>query len=291
MDIYSAEAHVKKLLAYVQSLADTKPRMYGKSKERLKEVAMICKQIIFVISEIVQEEVLCDDISEFGESNSEVNAVLDEMQEQLAKLREFTSYDDKQDSSTTTSKLKPVERKRIIKAYRLALKKVAEADSGFECADECAKMLYDWFEVRFIKTSSSGFRYNIRRIPGWIRDFVMLYGYAVHDGSRSEFKSRFYSWLDDIRNSESQSRYAVPYDVYQFNRSPDADKVSLEAAVIWDIMLDNGLSDICSNDPDSLMLEDDAVYTLCCELDLNKMDNYSNYREDPKVLKFVQLGS
>ena len=44
-----------KLLTYVKNVADSKPRMYQKSKDRLRDIAGTCQKVIQIISEILQE--------------------------------------------------------------------------------------------------------------------------------------------------------------------------------------------------------------------------------------------
>ena len=116
MDIYSAEIQVNKLLDYVKSLSDAKPRMYQKSKDRLKELASTCNQVVSVIAEILQDEALLSDQDEFGGSNvNDFNAVLNSMEDQITELRQFlstprtTSYDT--DLNSTSAK------KQAIYAY------------------------------------------------------------------------------------------------------------------------------------------------------------------------------
>lgn len=276
--------HVRKLLEYVESVADEKPRMYEKSKYRLRDLASTCNKVVSVISEILQEEVLMDDIDEFEDAAPDVDELLASMEEQLGKLREFTATGTKATTVTVT----PSSRKKAIAAYRNAFKSMISVSSGYEYADECASMLWNWLDLRFYKTTArSTFRYNMKRFPTWVRDFVILYGYSVHTHSSDKFMFEFHKWLELIQETDAKDKYAVPYNVYQFGKYVDESKLTLESAVIWDILLDKGLRQLCIQDDDGLYLEEDAIYELLGNLKPEELDNYSDYKQDDSVIDYL----
>lgn len=281
MDIYSAEVQVKKLLNYVMSLSDSKTRMYQKSKDRLKELAGTCNQVISVISEILQDEVLVDEQDEFGGSTSDFNAVLNSMEDQISELRQFLRAPRVSSTSTTSTNSK----RQALVTYKHCLSSTAESDIAVVEAEGCAKMLWNWFNARFLSGPSS-FKYNMKRFPGWIRDIVILYGYHFETHTLETFREEFYNWISTI---PSGNNYAVPYEVYKFDKFPDPEFMTLSAVVIWDILLDYGLRDLCCDASSELYPSEDCVYALVGSMKSSVMDPYQNYLYDPSILSKCNL--
>lgn len=279
MDIYSAEIQVNKLLNYVKNLSDTKPHMYQKSKDRLKELANTCKQVIIVISEVLQDEVLQDDQEdEFASSNSsDFNLMLDSMESQLSEMRQFLCLSQKSVTPKTSS---VSAKKHAIFAYKQCLSMLSQKKMIIHEAEDCSNLLWSWFQVRFL-SGDKNFKYNMKRFPNWVRDIVILYGYHFENDSIAEFTSNFYDWLSSI--PAGTNNYAVPYDVYCFDKSPDPKLMNLSAAVLWDILLDNGLRDLCANSSDMYPSED-CVYSLVGAFNSAVMDPYQNYLYDASIL-------
>lgn len=281
MDIYSAETQVKKLLNYVMSLSDSKTRMYQKSKDRLKELAGTCNQVIAVISEILQDEALVDDRDEFEGSASDFNAVLNSMEDQITELRQFLSSP--RTDSTSTASLNA--RKQALVTYKNCLSSIANSDVAIVEAKDCGELLWSWFNARFLSGPSS-FKYNMKRLPGWVRDIVVLYSYHFENKTLESFKDDFYKWIATIPKGNN---YAVPYEVYSFDKSPNPELATLSAVVIWDILLDYGLKDLCCDSSSELYPSEDCVYTLVGSLKSSVMDPYQNYLYDRTILNRCNL--
>lgn len=283
MDIYTAEIQVNKLLNYVKGLSDSKPRMYQKSKDRLKELANTCNEVVLVIAEILQDEALISDQQdEFGGSeSSDFNSMLNSMEDQILELRQFLNAP-KPDVSKETSNNK----KRAINTYRYCLSSLSSANILVEEAEDCSKLLWNWFETRFL-TYSETFKYNMKRIPRWIRDIVIMYGYHLECGTLAEYNRQFKDWIDSI--AVGNNNYAVPYEIYQFDTDPTADYATLSSVVIWDILLDYGLRDICIESSSGLYPSEDCVYNLVGSLNSSVMDPYSNYAYDHSILEKCNL--
>ena len=281
MDIYSAEIQVKKLLNYVMSLSDSKTRMYQKSKDRLKELAGTCNQVIAVISEILQDEALVDDQDEFGGSASDFNAVLNSMEDQITELRQFLSAP--RTSSTSTVSVNA--RKQALVTYKNCLSSVANSDIAVVEAKDCVNLLWSWFNARFLNGPSS-FKYNMKRLPGWVRDIVVLYSYHFENHTLETFKDEFYKWIATIPKGNN---YAVPYEVYSFDKSPDPELATLSSVVIWDVLLDYGLKDLCCDSSSELYPSEDCIYTLVGSLKSSVMDPYQNYLYDRTILSKCNL--
>ena len=308
MDINSAEKNIKKLLAYVQDLADSKPKMYQKSRGRLKDMAETCKEVVTLISEILQDETLNDDEVEFG-SKSNIASVLDSMQDKILQIRSFAGVETVEPVSDTASASEesnsvpdvvdsvhktasPSAKRQILRTYKEVLRSVSTADFRYDSVYRCAKLLWDWFEARFVKTVyGSDFKYNMKRFPIWIRDIVILYGKAVRDDEYVTFDAKFRVWVDTLTSAEGANiRYAVPYSVYEFEKSMRPEDMSLEAVILWDILMDCGLSSLCTSVVDDYYLKEDAVYDLCSTLNPGVLDRYVNYVDHPEILSELRLG-
>lgn len=295
MDIYGAEIQVNKLLNFVKDLSDSKPRMYQKSKDRLKDLALTCNEVISVIATILQDESLVDNSNdEFGGSNvDEVNAVLNSMQDQIYELRQFINapmYVDmdvdyhvvqsNEISKKESSNYLHEDRKLALKSYRKCLSELSDSSMQVLEAEDCSQLLWTWFSTRFI-VNTSNFKYKMSMLPEWVRDIVIMYGYNHESNSIESFKSRFNSWLESIN---SDMNYAIPPDVYH----PDSSMMTLTAVVIWDILLDHGLRNLCRDDSD-LYPSEDCVYDMVGAVDGNIMDPYTNYAYDPSILTKCNL--
>lgn len=307
MDINSAEKNIKKLLAYVQDLADTKPKMYQKSRGRLKEMADTCKEVVTLISEILQDETLRDDEVEFG-SDPNIASELNSMQDKILQIRSFAGVETVEPVSDTATELNavtaqdvvgfsnktasPIAKRQILRKYKEVMRKVSTFDFRYDSVYRCAKLLWDWFETRFVKTVyGSDFKYNMKRFPTWIRDIVTMYGKAIRDGEYVELDNKFRLWIDSLTDSDSGDiKYAVPYIVYEFEKSMSPDDMSLEAVVLWDILMDCGLSELCTSVAGDYYLKEDAVYDLCSTLNPGVLDRYVNYVDHPEILSELRLG-
>lgn len=282
MDIYGAEIQVNKLLNYVKSLSDAKPRMYQKSKDRLKELANTCNQVILVISEILQDEALINnDNEEFGGSdNTDFDSVLTSMENQITELRQFLSSPKSSDPVATDISSTNM-KKTALYTYKKCLFSLSNSNFIVTEAESCSKLLWSWFNHRFLEGPTT-FRYNMKRLPGWIRDIVILYCYHLELGTIENFELSFQKWIDSINENNN---YAVPYEVYQFDTSPSSEVVTLTSVVMWDILLDGGLRTLCSDDSSGLYLSEDCIYSLVGSLNSDVMNPYKNYQYDGSILK------
>lgn len=292
MDIYGAQKSVQKLLEYIQSLSDSESRMYKTTKNRLKDVASTCQEVIHTISRILEDEVLQNDTSEFSTiTDPNVVCMLDTMQTELDQLRRFTSA--RSGMSNNAKSLQPSKlkissnsRKKIVSYYGSVLSKVAQSNTTYPIISDCAKLIWNWFDARFFKSANinTGFRYNIRRIPSWICDIVIVYSKHIDNRTTANFITEFNSWCMSLCNSTNTCKFAVPYDIYQVDTNATASDMSLTAVVIWDMLLDMGLSTLCNLDPLNVSLSDEAIYALCGQLNPRLLDNYRNYKSDPTIL-------
>ena len=285
MDIYGAEAHLKKFYTFIKDLQDSKSqsdsRMYQKSRDRLRNIATMCNDVVCIISDMLQEELLDTDLVEFSNcSNDEILDVVNSLESELHRLRQFAGQDGETHVMQTSS---------VLSNYLESTKCVVDTLGSSGKASVCANILYTWVYIRFfssIKTHGS-FKYNAKRIPRWLMLFVVAYGKHVVDGTDTEFCIKFDTWISSIQNSDAGNKYAVPYEIYQLDRSLSGLDLTLTAVVLWDILMDSGLSQLC--DIGEYGVRDDAVYELCSSMNPSELDNYGDYKSNPSVLNVCKL--
>ena len=119
----------------------------------------------------------------------------------------------------------------------------------------------------------------MKRLPRWIRSIVIVYCYHVEKGDLTAFIQSFDKWIEGVSNNT----YAVPYEIYQFDKFPDPNMLTLTSVVTWDILLDSGLRNLCK-DPSDFYLSEDSIYMLVGSLNSTVMDPYTNYLYDASIL-------
>lgn len=287
MDIYSADAHLDRVLKFIKEFAESNPSMYEPTRNRLRILEQKASQIVKVTVDLLQDEVIGLDDEEFAQatSDSEIAEFVSSIQAELDRLKLLTS------SKTVPvakppSTISPATRKRTLFEYGRALKAVAATSTNCEKVDTCASLLWRWFDTRFYVTPQTHpkFKYNIRRIPTWIRDIVVMYGHAVETHTDVKFVEGFVNWCAQLDISEAGDKFAVPYEVYEFNKDHKPSDLTLTAVVIWDVLVGHGLTNICTLDASDLYLDADAVYSLCAELNPSALDPYAHYSIDPGIL-------
>lgn len=288
MDILGAKKSVDKLLKYVQDVASTDTKLYAKSRDKLKDVAKTCNEVVKVISQILQDEMLETDVAEF-QSDSNLSGVIDSMQSQIYQLKLFAGIDQVDVAEETVSRssgLKdnrsPAAKKQIFQEYRKCLCDTSKFDYGYIEVNQCAELIWRWFDIRFVQTvQQSEFKYQMKKFPLWIRDIVILYGHALHLGQSGQFIREFNVWLDSLKTSDAKDKYAVPYEVYKFDRYLDPSCTNLESVILWDILVQQ-LEPICRK-KDPYYLSSDSVYDLTGELNPSVLNDYVDYQDYPEI--------
>lgn len=301
MDIHSAKKYVEKLLTYVEDVSSKDAKLYTKSKDRLKEIADTCNYVVTVISDILQEEVLKDDTGEFAKSSKSLDEALGNMEYQISKVHQFTTPTYNLNSSNPANLVKASEnvaeqsalsasvRRKVLTSYHENLSSLSNMDSPYVFANRCAKLIWTWFDIRFYKTiGGSSFKYNIRRFPEWLQSIVIMYGKAIHTNSIASFEYEFQSWVDAIQTTESRNKYAIPYTIYEFCKSNDPSSLTLDAVVLWDILLDYGLDKLCTSDKQDLYLDQYSVYNLCDKLNPSILEQYCDYSNHPEIFTLMK---
>ena len=190
------------------------------------------------------------------------------------------------DADLGNSLLDPCKRsavgKNVVGEYANTLRKLSSIDHGSKHINELCKLLWVWFDTRFlrIKEYHSRFRYTVFRIQRLIYAIVISYGYHIEHNDADKFLSDFYKWIDEIGvKDDVTNKYATPYDVYMVEKQWDSGRVFSNStsillySVLWDLGLGN-LSDLDS--------EGRGYYPSECGIDslLRKLGRYPDDAED-----------
>lgn len=384
MDIKSAETHVNSLLKYVKGLQSSESRMYRKSKERLREVATTCTQVVDIISSVLQEEVLTTDIADDDDSSkctADIVSMVMQMQQEITQLKQFVSYTEPSTNISTNTDIKvdndsnnvvdfgafvhppdvnPIDtaevepqpqpepeskpepkpepeprprlepithlnennehrpelepkhdscsekekqyldengdiipllpkipskvRKMAMTKYGRVLKSMSEQEYDYPIISDVTHLLWTWYESRFFKNKQTGFHYNIRKIPTWIRDIVFAYGKHLHDDDIGEFSENFRKWCGNIEYTDASATYAVPFDVHELQVMPSSEDATLNAVVLYDVLLSCGLNQLTNLSPKELSMNPFGMIELCEGLKPDVLDNYKDFSEHPEIL-------
>lgn len=283
MDMYSAQSHVEKLLEYIQEISQSDKRMYSKSIHRLQDIANNCKYVVDTISDILKDQMFEDSDDEFvGLEDSNLNSVVRDIQSDIQSIPNSNNKVSVQSASSR-------DKKKAFVLYKEVFKQVASCEFEIPAASDCSKLLWYWFENRFVysKETSPNFRYSMFQLPIWIRNIVICYGYSIQENTQEEFASSFRDWCDSLSNDPTNN-YPLPYDIYDVSNNPK-DVVNLTSVILWDILLDYGYISLCNRSPERLYLKEDIVYEFSGEVNPGVLDMYSNYKSYPEILQICKL--
>lgn len=270
--------------------------MYNKSKDRLRNLGETCLEVVKVISDVLEEELMSTDTSEDSSDEAEIIQILNNIQSQMSKVEKFVhgdslEYQPAVKLPASTSKISADKRRQVLSAYHKVFQNMTDFDTQYVEVNECVNLLYRWFDIRFfesVKTNKT-FKYNIRRIPKWTYDIIIVYSKCVANGTSDEFVAKFNRWLEDTYANKRESSYGVPYEVYKFDTSPKPEDLTLTACVIFDILIDIGLDTLCTGD--ELYLDSNQIYSMCETLNPEVLDHYENYSFNSDVISKSNIHS
>lgn len=280
MDIHSAELHIQKVNQYLSEVLESDPRMYAKTRDKFSQLSSEMFKGIDTISKILVDSSLVDE-QEF-DPESQSNEALHTLRQQSANsLISITRAEDF--VSKPTSNMSPSKRKYVAAKYGAVFRRLSQSVTPYPIVNDCSKMLWKWYNARFFSPSPL-FHYNIRRFPEWVRGIVIAYGNSVKENKSAEFTAKFYSWLDSV-SAGQENKYAVPYDIYQVTQSVNASQVSIEAIMIWEVLLDVGLNELTVEELDECKLNSETIYNMFAEVDPTVVDRYVYYRDDDSLIR------
>jgi len=307
LDIRSTEMHLYHVKEYLEVLNASDSKLYSKTKKKLTYLSSELFQCIQLIADILEEESLNTEESEFCDDTSSMDNYLDEgitkitediseTANKIKHLDQFTHNEvlETEESESTDSDngnsddyIQPIQkisqsrhRKLVVSSYGNVLQELSENQEldKYQDAKACADLLWEWYNARFFETKSSDFHYNIRHIPIWVRNIVLAYGKHVEDDTADKFCSDFRSWLRGMSDGgTSNSKYGVPYEVYELDKAIKKTDITLAANRVWDILFDHGLDRLSSSELGESVLVSGCMYNLCDKYNPSLMENYEYY--------------
>lgn len=299
MDLNSAEKSVKKLLIYLQSVSDSDSKLYDKSKQKLRGISDMCIQVISVVSDILETEILEDETQEFeSKPNAEIQAKLDKMDRELSRLKTFAQLNDSNKITSTSvivnpeNKMTPSEMSEVVLNYKNILNKLANTEFKIPILNDCFSVIWKWFEARLLTKYDNAppFHYNVYRIKNILYAIVIFLGYSIEHNEYDSFFTMFEDWLYNLSLSENSNKWIAPYHIYQIERNMTAEYANLTAVVIWDMLLDSGLSELCKIDCKyDVYIKKNEIWDRIQNINPDVLDKYVYYKDDISILKSLHI--
>lgn len=290
-DIYAIDVKMESILEYLKERSQSTSGMYSKTKVRYRKLMSQCEEAIKLISEILQDDLLQDnDNDSFEESDqfirsNEVTDVLQSMKdmisqfESLSTVPENTNYRESIPVSTTN-------KKRLLMQYKNVIDKTNTncdaLNEKFPYLGECAYIIQQWLDARY-KKGEKDFKYNLDKVPEWIRCIIITYGLHIRDRSVPQFLDTFYKWLDDIDLSPRNSKYPLPNDVWKIGTDIEDENMTLSALVLWDMLYDNGFNCLPGVDKKDYM-KDYFDENCSSDVGISLLKQYRDYKDDESIL-------
>ena len=108
MDIYGAQKCMEKLKGYVQDVYECRPGMYKKSKDRFRDIASTCIEVVDLISVIIEDASLSQDTHEFCEEptndDPDMHEMLMDIGHKLDTLQKFINEEKLDNTDNTEAK-------------------------------------------------------------------------------------------------------------------------------------------------------------------------------------------
>lgn len=300
MDTKWALKYIDKVVYELRDLSTSGTSIYNKSRGRLVEIAKKSNEIISLISSILETNVLESDQTDIV--RQDVAQAISKMKAEIAALEKFvgpkcTAFEPYEDSRDTIvsrprakgSDLTVAQRKELMKNFKSAVSMLPLSE--YQEAARCGSLISEWFDVRFYRgmKPNTAYRYNIARIPEWISSIIIGYGKHLQSGDIDDYITEFQQWFDLVTDPATDCTYSLPFEVFQLTGNLTESDISLHGLVLYDLLLDAGLNNVCKeNDPylfDPYMILD-KMEDVC---NTTLLDSYVYYKEDPSILSKLNL--
>lgn len=284
-----AISHLKRTFEYIEHLSESKRTLYSSTKRSIKEMILICEDIIEIGSELIESSnTRCSNLSETNVYNdtSDIELRISNIEKAIKLIGEkcqiYTdktenprkdSYDTAVDSSTNINTGKNTKDKSSKNIEDSSRRKAALSVCGQSLNDmdsciqsnpdnysydvqQLSSVINDWYRLRFLNLdkSKSKFRYHIENIPMYIQAIVVDYSNHHSLDSKQDWIAEFRQWLSHIQSNDSKySDYALPFQTFQvFKDLKDGCNVDNAVKEIWEDIWDSGLSCMIALSPRSV---------------------------------------
>lgn len=231
LEIYPSEVAARKISKHLDKMAEIRPRVYQKTLLRYRKLAHVLIECVTKIVCMLQSEtLLSSDDAEFQELVSDFNI------EQIDELRDSVDALGNLVDRAPSQELKKLSNDTL-KLYKTIFKQAATFDFGYVEVNECANLLNCWIIHRF-SGYNPNFRYQIKQLPIWATFIVIAYGKYHSLGQSLTFSQEFKTWCEEI-DMDNNNCWALPYKVFNMIKTIEPDNFTLDALVIYDILVSN----------------------------------------------------
>lgn len=240
LEIYPSEVAARKISKHLDKMMEIKPRVYQKTLLRYKKLAYLLIECVSKIVRMLQSEtLLSSSSSEFQELGSDFDI------EQISELKaSIDSLGDLVDKKPTTDSGKIAG--ETLRKYKEVFHQASASDFGYIEVNECAGLLDYWITRRF-SGFNQNFKFQITQLPLWATFVVIAYGRYRSIGDTSKFVSDFKQWCDELDNDPSNC-WVLPHNVFNMTRTINANNFTLDAMVIYDLLIKGCLYSLTESD-------------------------------------------
>jgi hypothetical protein len=239
LEIYPSEVAARKINKHLDKMAECKPRVYQKTLLRYKNLAYLLLECVTKILRMLQSEVLLSSTNtEFQELASSFDMEqIDELRDSIANLGELVEKKPSPDNARIAGE--------TIKQYKNVFSQGASCNFGYVEVNECAQLMQYWISHRF-SGFNPNFKYQIKQLPIWASYVVIAYGKYHAIGETDTFVTEFKNWCDGLDDDISNC-WALPYNVFNMTKIIDASNFTVDAMVIYDILVNGCFYQLTDN--------------------------------------------
>lgn len=229
LEIYPSEVAARKISKHLDRMVTDKPRVYRKTLLRYKKLAQLLLECVAKIVHMLQSEMLLtSEDTEFQELVTDFNIEqIDELRDSVDSLGNLVDKKPSAESNRLASD--------TIKSYKAVFREAAQQDFGYVEVNECAQLLDYWITQRFSGLNPN-FKFQIKQLPIWATFIVIAYGKNHAYGNTQNFVTQFKTWCDDL-SADTSNCWALPYDVFNMTKKINPANFTVDALVIYDILV------------------------------------------------------
>lgn len=250
--IRPSEVAANKIQRHLQDLLNTRPRVYRRTLTRYIDLAYILLDCIDKILKFLTSELLSassdkefDELTTSAEDNADIMEIREKLQNTTNLLDSYSQLGKRSNSSEENDK--SCSNAETIKIYGNTFSQGAMINTGYKEVNQCADLINYWYITRIQYMTIRHRAYQNLQIPNWIGFIVLMYGKAHANGTQDQFVDWFKSWCDNANNDFS-NKYAVPKELTLLRKHLYPNDLTLDALIIYDILLDKCYSDLTSLD-------------------------------------------
>lgn len=312
MDKYTAKNAVTNLYRYFEELSAVKPVLYQKSKQDYIEMYDMLSQMIKMVGDIVELDQLTTDTDEFesgmiGFKRDIISDVIRQLVGVNGNTIDLDTLSGKSNSenspqnpdllSQPLEEFTSAELKTIVRTYSRCLEDLSKMNCKYETVNQCASIMWKWYQARILKKYSNAppFNYCIHRIKGILYSIILVFGKYHEQGKVDVFLGHFDEWIRNLSVSSKSNTWIAPFEIYEVERmfvegKLDKKYATLSSVVIWDILIDNGLRELCeTSEHTNVYPQEYEIWDRVEKINVDALDAYVKYSSDPTIIESLNL--